>query len=59
MSFACALFAMPKDPESNGGYISIGDGNVETTLHLSKDGVSIKLNDSEILELISNLRGFV
>lgn len=59
MSFECVLWSIVKDHEANGGYISIGDGNVETTLYIEKDGVEIKLNDSEILELISNLRGFV
>lgn len=59
MSFECALLSIVKDPEVNGGYTTIGDGNMENTLYLSKDGVSIKLNDSEILKLISNLRGFV
>lgn len=54
--FKCGVFSYMKDPDQNGGYSSLGDGNMVSNLCLEKDGVKMVLQDEEIKELLRNLK---
>ncbi|CAM0041876.1 hypothetical protein VPHK406_0046 [Vibrio phage K406] len=56
--FKCSAFSYMKDSKVNGGWGSIGDGNMKTKLFLEKDGVQMVLEDKEINELLGSLKSF-
>ncbi len=43
---------------TNAGYTHIGDNQGNKTLLITKDGLTLKLNEPEIKELLSNLSFF-
>jgi len=55
--FSCATFSYLKDPDMNGGYSQVGDGNQVTELLLTKGNQKMTLNDEEIIQLMKTMRG--
>jgi len=45
----------PVGEQTNGGWVSVGDGNAENSLTISKNGKTVELNDEEINELLMTL----
>ncbi|CAH9012356.1 conserved hypothetical protein [Vibrio phage 249E41-1] len=54
--FKCITRNYLKDSKFNGGWGSVGDGNMTTKLFLEKDGVTMVLKDKEINELLRSLQ---
>lgn len=54
--FKCMTMNYLKDSKRNGGWGTVGDGNMTTKLFLEKDGVTMVLEDKEINELLRSLQ---
>lgn len=47
-----------KDHRANGGWNSIGNGNTRTRMYIEKNGVTITLDDRDIVKLLNSLKPF-
>lgn len=47
-----------KDSSYNGGWNSIGNGNTRTRMYIEKNGVTITLDDTDIVNILKSLAPF-
>jgi hypothetical protein len=44
------------DSERNGGYSRLGDGNMDATMYIEKEGVTIKLDNADVMNLMKECK---